>query len=93
MVHVVTYDLREPNVTPENYELIIGGIKTNYPTWAHIEKSVWLVDTVSDAGTVRDTLMAYIHEGDALFVARLTGNWASYGLSTEIVEWLKNRTF
>ena len=93
MVHVVTYDLKQPNDTSENYELIIGRIKTEYPTWCHIEESVWVVDTESDAGAVRDALKQYLHDKDVLFVARLTGNWASWNLSKEIVDWLKNRTF
>lgn len=93
MVHLVAYDLKTPNDTEENYEKIFDGIKQNFPTWCHVEQSVWLVDSPSDAGTVRDILKSYLHTGDLLFVARLAGNWASSHLGDQRNRWLKGRTF
>ena len=93
MIHIVAYDLKQPNDTEENYELIIGAIKSEFESWCHIEQSVWLVDTSHDAGAVRDALKDYVHEGDILFVAKLSGNWASWNFGKDRNEWLKARSF
>lgn len=93
MIHIVAYDLKQPNDTEANYELIIDALKSQFDSWCHIEQSVWIVDTKDDAGAIRDTLKNYVHEGDVLFVARLTGNWGSWNFGGKRNEWLKSRTF
>lgn len=93
MVLLVAYDLKTPNDTPENYEVIIGAIKSEFRGWCHIEESVWLVDSESDTSAVRDALKRYLHSGDVLFVAALRKNWASWNFGDKRNEWLKDRTF
>lgn len=92
MIFMVAYDLKTPNDTSENYEFIIGAIKTNF-SWCHIEQSVWLVDSQSDAVQIRDFLKTYLHAGDRLFVAPIQRSWASWNFGTERNEWLKGRVF
>ena len=93
MVHVIAYDLRQPNDTSEDYERVIGAIKDKFPTWCHLEKSVWLVDTSLEVSTVRDFIKACVNEDDRIFVACLSGDWASFCLPKSQVDWLKNRSF
>lgn len=93
MIYVVAYDLKTPNDTSENYEIIIGAIKSLFDSWCHIEQSVWLVDTRSDAVAVRQALKDYLHSGDTLFVAPLGKAWASWNFGDERNNWLKSRTF
>jgi hypothetical protein len=93
MIHMVAYDLKTPNDTAENYEQIIGAIKSEFRSWCHIEQSVWLVDSEDSASAVRDSLKAYLHSGDVLFVAPLRGGWASWNFGDKRNEWLKGRTF
>lgn len=93
MVFLVTYDLKAPNDTPENYELIIGAIKSQFPNWCHIEKSVWLVESIESAATIRSSLKAYLHPGDLMFVAPLMRGWASWNFGAERNDWLKGRSF
>jgi hypothetical protein len=93
MIHIVTYDLTTPNDTSEDYERIHTAIKSLFPNWCHIEQSVWLIDTQVDAAGVRDTLTEYLHSTDVLFVAKLTGTWASRNLGTQRSTWMKGRTF
>jgi hypothetical protein len=93
MIHVVAYDLKTPNDTPENYDLIIGAIKSLFDSWCHIEQSVWLVDTQSNAAAVRQMLKDYLHSGDMMFVAPLGRAWASWNLGDKRNTWLKNRVF
>ena len=93
MVHVVAYYLKSPNDTGADYERIIGAIKQQYPTWAHLEQSVWLVETAQDAGEVRETLKPFLNSKDVLFVARLNGNWATWNAGDERNNWPHDRTF
>lgn len=92
MVFIVTYDLVEPNDTPKNYESLIEGIKSVFSTWCHIEKSAWLVKSDMKASEVRETLKAYLHEGDILFVGGLSGKWASWNLGDRRNQWIKDRS-
>lgn len=93
MIHLVTYDLKSPNDNPQDYERVIEGLKTFYPTWCHVEKSVWIIATEQGASEVRDTLKTLLRPSDVLLVARLSGNWGSVNLGTKRSEWLKERTF
>jgi hypothetical protein len=93
LVHLITYDLKSPNDTPEDYERVIEGLKSAYPTWCHVEKSVWLIVTEQDASEVRDSIKALLHPGDILLVARLSGNWASVNMGPKRSEWLKGVAF
>lgn len=93
MVHLITYDLKSPHDTSEDYERVIGGIKLLYKTWCHMEKSVWIVSTDQGATAVRDAVKQYLYSDDVLFVARLSGNWGSFNIGSKRVDWLKARTF
>jgi hypothetical protein len=93
VIHIVTYDLTTPNDTADDYSRVISAIKSEFSSWAHIEKSVWLIDTTMNPSEVRDRLKAFLHEKDVLFVAQLKGAWASWYFGKERNEWLKNRTF
>lgn len=46
MIHLLTYDLKQPNDTSEDYERVIAGIKADFSSWCHIELSVWLISTM-----------------------------------------------
>lgn len=93
MIHLITYDLKEPNDTSDDYKRVIDGLKAAYGTWCHLEESVWLVSTDQEATEVRDTIKKLLNSSDVLFVARLTGNWGSYNLTSTRTEWLKARSF
>jgi hypothetical protein len=93
MIHVLAYDLKEPNDKPADYERVIAAIKANFGSWCHIEQSVWLIDTTMDAGEVRDHMKTVLNSKDVLFVARLQGNWASVNFGDNRNKWLKERTF
>jgi hypothetical protein len=88
MMHVVGYDLVSPNDTSEDYATIIDAIKTLFGGWCHIEKSVWLVNTNSTSTDIRETLKPYLHAGDILFVAKLSGEWASWNFGDERNNWI-----
>lgn len=93
MVFMIAYDLKSPNDTSQDYERVIDGIKALYGTWCHLEKSVFLVQTVSTSVTIRDAMNRLVFNNDAVFVAPVGGAWASHALGTEKTTWLKARTF
>jgi hypothetical protein len=84
MVLLVTYDL---HTEPRDYADVIDVIKSA-GSYAHLEESVWLIETSSTPETWRDKLKAV--ESDATyFVVRLAHNWASSSLDQSIINWLK----
>ncbi|MGA2905457.1 MAG: hypothetical protein ABSD98_16650 [Candidatus Korobacteraceae bacterium] len=93
MVYLVAYDLKTPHDTKENYDSIIGAIKSEFRAWCHIEQSVWLVDAEITSVALRDRLKEYLHAGDVLFVARLQRGWASWNFGEKRNDWLKSRNF
>ena len=93
MIHVLAYDLKEPNDKPADYERVIAAIKADFTSWCHIEQSVWLIDTTMNAGEVRDHMKNVLNTKDVLFVARLEGNWASVNFGDKRNQWLKERNF
>lgn len=93
MIHIITYDLKSPHDSAEDYERVIGGLKAAYGSWCHLEQSVWIVSTNQSASEVRDALKELLNSSDVLFVAKLTGNWASFNLSPNRSKWLKKREF
>jgi hypothetical protein len=93
MIHIVTYDLKSPNDTSEDYKRVIATIKAAFSSWCHIEQSVWLVETTMTAGDARDYIKTVLSSADILFVARLNGNWGSSNFGDQRNTWLKGRTF
>ena len=92
VVYVISYDLQAPNDGPEDYERVIETIKTNF-TWCHLQKSVWLVRSDLSASEIRDKIISSLRDGDELFVGRLEGNWASWGLGDRRNTWLHKSSF
>lgn len=93
MVHLITYDLKSPHDTSDDYKRVIDGIKSIYGSWCHLEKSVWLVATGQTAPEVRDSVKKFLCPSDILFTARLSGNWAGLNLGSERVDWLNKQAF
>jgi len=56
---------------------------------------VWLVAARVNAAQIRDQLKPFINgaEGDRLFVARVSQNWAGTNMGTNFPEWLKRQEF
>ena len=55
--YLISYDLNEPNAT--QYDQVWDYIKS-YPTWAHINQSLWAVVTDKSAKEIRNALVEQI---------------------------------
>lgn len=84
-MYLINYDLKKPG---QNYDDLIDAIKS-YGKWAKISRSCWAVKTNKTAAQIRDHLEQYIDSSDVLFVCHFS-EWASYNLSKEVTDWLKN---
>jgi hypothetical protein len=90
MIYIVAYDLKEPN-TPGDYARIIEAIK-GYGNWMRVEQSVWTIESYDSNIQIRDNLMQYVRQQDALLVGRLTNAAWTGGLSAERINWLQTKT-
>lgn len=84
--YLIAYDLSKPG---QNYDDLIEHLKS-YGTYAHVQKSVWIVASDGSAESVRDAATAYMDANDKIFVVALGREAAWRGASTEITDWLKS---
>jgi hypothetical protein len=89
----VSYDLGGPE-TSSDYRKIRDHMQT-FGTRAKPLESFWLVETDKNCATLRDEIVeeADLDLNDKLLVLTWSvGNWASYGMSKDINDWLKGRS-
>ncbi|SFH86682.1 hypothetical protein [Modicisalibacter xianhensis] len=79
-IYSIAYDLFQPQEYQAFYECLEA-----FPH-VHVMDSLWLVQANEEAGALRDRLMPLISGGDALFVSRVSQDWA--GAGTQCGEWL-----
>jgi len=85
-VHWVNYDL---NKTGQNYDELIKYLKS-HQSWAKPLKSSFLVKTSLGVGELRDGIKKHIDSNDDVLVINVDGrSWASYGISSEVTDWMK----
>lgn len=78
------------NVAAEQQEVIINKIKS-FGAWARISETVWYVRTNSSITNVGDAAYPVANDTCKVFVVEVTSApWASYNLSKEVTDWLKN---
>jgi hypothetical protein len=84
--YLISYDLRAPG---RDYQSLYDAIKRIANGWCHCLESVWIIGHAGPAAMIRDELKQHIDANDRLLVIKVTGDWASWNLSTEITEWLR----
>lgn len=86
---LISYDLGSSE-TYDDYKMLIQYIKS-YSTWAKPLQSVWLVKTTKTASQVRDEIKTKIDSNDKVLVVDITKTgWASFNISKDVAEWMKN---
>jgi len=86
-VHWINYDL---NKTGQDYTKLIDYLKS-HQSWAKPLKSSFFVKTSLTAGQLRDGVQRHIDTNDDVVVVTVTGqSWATYGIPSDVTEWMKN---
>ena len=86
---LVSYDLNKGETSSE-YQRLIKEIKA-LGTWAKPLESTWFVVSESSASSIRDHLTQFIDGNDEILVMDVTDdNWASRGLNSDVVQWMKS---
>ena len=80
---MISYDLNKPG---QDYAGLYKAIKQF--NWCHPVESTWLIVTTKTCVEIRDLLKPHLDANDELLVTKLEGDWASYGLSPTVTEWL-----
>lgn len=87
MLYIVSYDLKPPT---QRYVELRNKIK-EYPSWAVLGESVFLIETNLTAAEVRDELGEFIDGNDRIFVGKISAPAAWKGYSEEITNWIKTK--
>ena len=82
---IIGYDLKSPG---QDYETLFARIKDISGTWWHCLDSTWIIKHAGSATDVRDALVPFIDENDALLVSELNRNAAWHGISGDCGQWL-----
>ena len=86
---LISYDLGVPE-THSDYVSLSNYLKSLYTLWARPVKSVWIIKSDKDAAQIRDEIKLALDSNDKLIVVEISGNWATYNISKEITDWMKN---
>jgi hypothetical protein len=87
--YIVSYDLRAPDDSSEDYEDLIAAIKA-YGYWGRLMLSAWIVVSEQGAEQIRDDLQRHMAPEDRIFVAPV-GKPAAWRNIMAKTEWMKNR--
>lgn len=90
MMYMISYHLRaEDAAARENLENAVKRLGN----WSRRMPTVWLVESKANAPQIRDFLKQHLGPQDALFIARISKNWAGRNLGDGFAEWMKRRDF
>ena len=81
---LISYDLSNPG---QRYGDLSKKIKS-YTKWAKRMESCWCICTDDSAKVVRDNLESVIDANDSIFVGKLSGEAAWYGITKNVTDWL-----
>lgn len=90
MMFMISYHLRADDPTSrENLETAVKKLGN----WSRRMPTLWLVESRANAPQIRDFLKQHLGPQDALFVARISKNWAGRNLGDGFAEWMQRRDF
>jgi len=78
---IIDYDLRKPG---RDYSLLYAAL--NRIGAVRVLESSWVTRSTSSCAEIRDYLTLSMDSSDGVFVAELTGSWASSGISSGITD-------
>lgn len=90
MMFMLSYQLRTED--PAAKDKLENAIK-KLGNWSHRVPGMWLVESKANAPQIRDYLKGFLGASDALFVARVSKNWAGRNMGEGFPEWIQRRDF
>lgn len=76
----------------KKYEALINAV-TSLGAWSDRLDSAWLVESRLPASRIRTLLKPHLKDGDRVFVAQFSQNWAASNMGNGFPEWMKRREF
>lgn len=90
MMFMISTQLRSSDPTAQaNLEAAIKRLGN----WSHRLPGVWLVESKANAPAIRDYVKQHVGSTDAVFVARISRNWAGRNMGEGFPDWMKRRDF
>lgn len=83
--YLVSYDLSAPS---RDYEAVAKHLKS-YADWVRPLESVWLIQTTSTVGQIRDALKACTDSDDKILVVKCGPSWATAHISKKVTDWMR----
>ncbi len=83
---IISFDLPKPG---RDYSSLYKALKSIGATRCHCLESVWIVRTSLSNTAVRDGILPHLDTNDGLLVATMGSDWASFGLDSQSVQWLR----
>jgi len=80
------------HVDPSRLEAFTERLKT-LGNWSNRLPDAWLLETNMTPRQVRDALKDRAGAGDRVFVARISRNWAGFGMGETFPAWIGRREF
>lgn len=85
----ISYDLGVPE-SYSDYVKLSDYLKSIFGAWARPVKSDWMVKSDLTAANIRDLIMSKLDSNDKLIIIEVSKDWATYNISSEVTEWMKN---
>jgi len=93
MMYLINFGAGE-NTSSEAIGKLDAGVKA-LGNWSSRIPNTWLLETRLNAAQIRDRLKQFVSDenGDRIFIARISQNWAGRNMGPNFPEWLKRREF
>lgn len=76
---------------PESSYYGLASYLKTAPQWAKPFANTWIVKTTADISVVRDGVRERTFKIDKILVTEIAGsNWATFNVSQEVTNWMKN---
>lgn len=87
--YLISYDLGSPE-NINDYIKISEAIRSHL-NWAKVLQSVWIVKTNRSRQEIFNVIKNTIDSNDKILIIEVTSDWIAYGLSAEVVKWLREQ--
>jgi hypothetical protein len=87
---LITFEIKYPSLIPVQTNILINQIKS-FNAWARPTNSVWLIKTYLPKEEVIKILRNAAGPSDKILVMKVSDEWISVNLTTEVINWMRSR--